>query len=180
MASPSVFTVEVTDNMGRVVSTTTQAIVPSSVGITTLGSSLTLNNLWSFINSLQLITFLRFINVPSLPWNFVAFIDYLDVSLGDMPFMKSLPNLIRFLLPFNFTAYEETRKAEFSNPFIHSSSYEQSSLLLNFEFRFVAFVYYALFLSLVIILKRFCKDNERAVKFLSQFYSPFFFWRLLL
>lgn len=153
--------------------------MPSSLTVSSF-SSFSLNNLWTFLNNLQLVTFLQFVNVPSLPWNFSLFLSYLDVSLGDVPFIKSVPNMLRLVVPMNFTLHEERAQAHFTNPYLHVSSYESRSFILNYEMRIVALFYYSFFLTLIILLARFCKDNKKCASFLRQFYSEFFFWRLFL
>ena len=64
-----------------------------------------LNSLWTLINSMQLMSFLKFINCSRLPYNFLAFVQYLDVTLGKVAFIDNLPNLIRLSLPLNFSRY---------------------------------------------------------------------------
>ena len=57
-----------------------------------VATGMPLDNLWTLVNSMQLISFLKFINSSCLPSNFVAFLLFLDVSLGKVAFVKYLPN----------------------------------------------------------------------------------------
>ena len=99
---PTSVTVAGTATQGAIASTAVSCIVYS------LATGMPLDNLWTLINSMQLMSFLKFVNCSRLPSNFLAFISYLDVTLGKVAFVDYLPNLLRLVIPLDFPQYEET------------------------------------------------------------------------
>ena len=63
-----------------------------SAVVYSVATGMPLDNLWTLVNSMQLISFLKFINSNRLPSNFLAFLHYLEVSLGKVAFAEYLPN----------------------------------------------------------------------------------------
>ena len=58
---------------------------------------------------MQLLSMLKYINTRNLPLNFVAFIEYLDVTVGKVPFIDYLPNLLRLFIPIKYSQYKQQR-----------------------------------------------------------------------
>lgn len=138
-----------------------------------------LNNLWTLINSMQLMSFLKFINCSHLPHNFLAFISYLDVTLGQVAFVNYLPNLLRLAIPLDFSQYEEKEKARFVNPFINDLHFEQSSFLLNYEQKLRFYIYLSFPIFLLLIIRALTKKRHPgAHKLFSKCISCALFWRM--
>ena len=127
---------------------------------------------------MQLMSFLKFINCSVLPSNFLAFVTFLDVTLGKVAFIDYLPNLIRLALPLNFTRYEEQEESRFHNPFLNDSTFSWSSLLLNYELKLLFFLYLSFLISPLLIAKCISRRNKKAYALFSKCTSCALFWRL--
>ena len=137
-----------------------------------------LDNLWTLINSMQLISFLKFVNCSRLPSNFLAFIRFLDVTLGKVAFIEHLPNLLRLAIPLDFPEYEEQEKSRFRNPFINDSSFSLSSFLLNYEQKLLFFLYLFFLLSPLLLARFLSRRRKKAVALFSKCTSCALFWRM--
>lgn len=85
------------------------------------GFDIQVENIWALINTMQLIELFSLINVKSIPNNYRAFLNYLDFAHGDLSFLVYLPNILRFMLPLNYSALEKSQR-----PF--TSSFEDSGI----------------------------------------------------
>ena len=137
-----------------------------------------LDNLWTLINSMQLMSFLKFVNCSRLPSNFLAFLSYLDVTLGKVAFVDYLPNLLRLVIPLDFSQYKEKEQHRFMNPFINDSSFKQSSFLLNYEQKLLFFLYLSFPIFALLLARSLTKRHSKAYKILSKCTSCALFWRM--
>ena len=97
--------------------------------------------------------------------------------MGNAPIMKKIPNLFRFAFPMEYALYNSTRS--FSNPFSYDSHFSSHSFLLNFELKLSMALYVALLLFFVVFFRFLFGDHPKCVRFFRQFYSDFFFWRVI-
>ena len=142
-----------------------------------MASSISLNNLWTLLTAMQLFSLLKYINAKEMPQNFIAFIQYLDVTMGNAPVMEKIPNFFRLLFPMEFRLYASS--LSFTNPFTYDSHFSSHSFILNFELKLSLALYVALFLSIVLLFRVLCGDHPKCVRCAHRFYSDYFFWRVL-
>ena len=138
--------------------------VISSFGLS-LDSTFSLNNLWTLLTAMQLVSLLKYINANDMPSNFISFIKYLDVTLGNVPIMKRMPNFFRLLFPMDYDYYISS--LSFAKPFTYDSHFCTYSFILNFELKLSMALYLALFLFFVVFFRFLCGEHPRCVKFLQ-------------
>ena len=161
--------------MGSAIKASTMVTVSGGVAASA-GFDIQVENIWALVNTMQLIELFSLINLKSVPPNYRAFLNYLDFAHGDLSFLAYLPNILRFMLPLNYSALEENQKP--FTPSFETSGIESLSLYLNYESRFLGFIYYSLFTLFLFLVGLTLKKFQKLGNFIKRFYISALFWRV--